>query len=149
MPLLSNQCQCKIAFSACNFCQNTSFRQLETKPIVWSLPFYFYVWLHIYFDTERNCLKWPLESIGLKYHLAIAFCIIILTVYSTGCHDKCSKTGNTKSFSKTIYGAPYWVNKKYKVLYSPDFKYKVDSFNLYIIENYVKRTIGRCIPQIK
>ena len=31
------------------------------------------------------------------------------------------------------------------VLFSQDFKYKVDSFNLYIVENYVKRTIGRCI----
>ena len=28
------------------------------------------------------------------------------------------------------------------VLLSPDVKYKVDSFNLYIIGNYVKRTIG-------
>ena len=27
-------------------------------------------------------------------------------VYSIGCYDV-SKTGNTKSFSKTIYGAPY------------------------------------------
>ena len=32
------------------------------------------------------------------------------------------------------------------VLLSPDFKCKVDSFNLYIIDNYVKRTIGRRIP---
>ena len=49
--------------------------------------------------------------------------------------------GNTKSFSETIYGAAYWVNKKYMVLFSSDFKYKVDSFNLYIIENnYVKGT---------
>ena len=28
------------------------------------------------------------------------------------------------------------------VLFSLDFKYKVNSFNLYIIGNYVKRTIG-------
>ena len=28
------------------------------------------------------------------------------------------------------------------VLFSPDFKYKVNSFNLYVIGNYVKRTIG-------
>ena len=34
-------------------------------------------------------------------------------------------------------------------LFSSDFKYKVDSFNLYIIDNYVKRTIGRCIPRIE
>ena len=27
------------------------------------------------------------------------------------------------------------------VLFTPDFKYKVDSSNLYIIGNYVKRTI--------
>ena len=41
------------------------------------------------------------------------------------------------------------MNKKYVVLFSLDVKYKVDSFNLYIIDNYVKRTIGRCIPQIE
>ena len=35
------------------------------------------------------------------------------------------------------------------VLFFPDFEYKVDSFNLYIIDNYVKRTIGRCIPRIE
>ena len=33
------------------------------------------------------------------------------------------------------------------MLFSPDFKYKVDSFNLYITDNYVKRTIERCIPR--
>ena len=41
------------------------------------------------------------------------------------------------------------VNKKYFVLFSPDFEYKVDSFNLYIIDNYVKKTIGRCILRIE
>ena len=34
------------------------------------------------------------------------------------------------------------MNKKYMVLFSPDFEYKVNSFNLYIIDNYVKMTIG-------
>ena len=33
------------------------------------------------------------------------------------------------------------MNKKCMVLFSPDFKHKVDSFNLYIVGNYVKRTI--------
>ena len=37
------------------------------------------------------------------------------------------------------------MNKKYIVLFSPDFEHKVDSFNLYIIDNYVKRTIGRFV----
>ena len=41
------------------------------------------------------------------------------------------------------------MNKKYVVLFSSDFKYKVDSFNLYIIDNYVKRAIERCIPRIE
>ena len=41
------------------------------------------------------------------------------------------------------------MNKKYMVLFSPDFEYKVDSFNLYIVDNYIKRTIGRCIPRIE
>ena len=31
------------------------------------------------------------------------------------------------------------------MLFSPDFKYKVNPFNLYVIDNYVKKTIGRCI----
>ena len=41
------------------------------------------------------------------------------------------------------------MNKKYIMLFSPDFKYKVDSFNLYIIDSYVKRTIGRCILRVE
>ena len=32
------------------------------------------------------------------------------------------------------------------MLFSPDFKYMVDSFNLYVTDNNVKRTIERCIP---
>ena len=34
------------------------------------------------------------------------------------------------------------------VLFSPDFKYKVDSFNLDIIGNYVKSTIGEMYIKI-
>ena len=34
-------------------------------------------------------------------------------------------------------------------LLSPDFKCKVDSFNLYIIDNYVKKTIGRPVYTAK
>ena len=34
------------------------------------------------------------------------------------------------------------------MLLFPDFKYKVESFNIYIIDKYVKRTIGRPMPQI-
>ena len=44
-----------------------------------------------YFDTERNCLKSKLEL--MRYHLVVAFCIIILAVYSTACYDKCLKNG--------------------------------------------------------
>ena len=85
----------------------------------------------------------------LRYHLVVPFWIKILTVY-TGCHDKCFKnTEHQKLFWDTIYGAPYWVNKKYMVLFSPDFKYEVDSFNFYIKDNYVNKTIGKCILRIK
>ena len=35
------------------------------------------------------------------------------------------------------------------MLFSPDFKYKVDSFNLYIADNYVKRTIGGIYHELK
>ena len=66
IPVLSNQCQCKTAFAACNICQNTPFRQIEIKPIVYSLPFNFYVRLHISFDTERNFLKWPLKFFSFE-----------------------------------------------------------------------------------
>ena len=58
-----------------------------------------------------------------------------------------SKTGNTKSFPKTQFMVHRRVKKKCMVLFSPDLKYKLDSFNLYILDNYVKRTIGRCILQ--
>ena len=41
------------------------------------------------------------------------------------------------------------MNKKYIVLFSPNFKYKVGSFNLYITDNYVKRTNEGCVPRIE
>ena len=41
------------------------------------------------------------------------------------------KRGTPKVFWDTICGAPYWVDKKYMMLFSPDFKHKVDPFNLY------------------
>ena len=78
----------------------------------------------------------------------VAFCIILLTVYSTGCWDKCFKNGEHQKLS---YRHKLWrtvlSGKKYIVLFSPDFKYEVDPFNSYIIDNCVKRTIGRCIPR--
>ena len=59
-----------------------------------------------------------------------------------------STTGNTKSFSKAQW-CTVLSEKEIDCAIFPDFKYKVDSFNLYIIDNYVKRTIGRCIPRIE
>ena len=57
---------------------------------------------YTYFDTERNCLKSKLEL--MRYHLVVAFCIIRLAVYSTGCYMiNVLKTGNTKSFSKAQF----------------------------------------------
>ena len=58
-----------------------------------------------------------------------------------------SKTGNTKSFSETKVRVHRTIVCN-TVLFSPDFKHKVDSFNLYITDNYVKKAIGRCIPRI-
>ena len=49
------------------------------------------LFLCAFFDTERNCLKSKLEL--MKYHLVVAFCIIILSLYSTGCYHKCLKNG--------------------------------------------------------
>ena len=60
-----------------------------------------------------------------------------------------SKAGNTKSFSKTQFMVYHGVNKNYIVLFSQDFKNKVQSFNLYIIDSYIKRTLGRWIPRIE
>ena len=48
-----------------------------------------------------------------------------------------SKTWNTKNFSETQF-----MVHRTKWVFSQDFMYKVDPFNLYIIENYIKRTIG-------
>ena len=71
------------------------------------------------------------------------------TVYSTGCYDKCSKHGeHQKLFCDNLW-CTVLSEQKYIVLFSLDFKYKVDSFNLYIIDNNVKRTIGRCIQRIE
>ena len=35
------------------------------------------------------------------------------------------------------------------MLFSPDFKYKVDSFNLYITDNYVKGLLGGVYHELK
>ena len=35
------------------------------------------------------------------------------------------------------------------MLFSPDFKYKVDSFKLYITDNYVKRTVYHELKTLK
>ena len=57
---------------------------------------------YTYFDTERNCLKSKLEL--MRYHLVVAFCIIILALYILqGVMINVSKTGNTKSFSKAQF----------------------------------------------
>ena len=56
---------------------------------------------YAHFDTERNYLKSKLEL--TRYHLVVAFCVIILAVYSTGCYDKCLENGKTKNFSKAQF----------------------------------------------
>ena len=44
----------------------------------------------------------PLELIDLRYHLVVAFCIIMPYILQ-GVMISVSKTGNTKSFSKTQF----------------------------------------------
>ena len=61
---------------------------------------------YTYFDAEMNCVKRPLELIGLRYHLVVAFCIIIPYILQ-GVMTDVSKTGNTKSFSKTQFMVHY------------------------------------------
>ena len=56
---------------------------------------------YTYFDTERNCHKLKLEL--MRYHLVVAFCIIILPYILPGVTINVSKTGNTKSFSKAQF----------------------------------------------
>ena len=60
-----------------------------------------------------------------------------------------SKTGNTNSFLKHNLWCTALSEKEMFGVIFPDFKYKADSFELYVIDNYVERTIGRCIPQIE
>ena len=71
-----------------------------------------------------------------RFHLVVAFCIIILPYILQDVMINVSKTGNTKSLFET----QSMVHRT---------EYKADSFNLYAIDNYVKRTIRRCIPQIE
>ena len=59
---------------------------------------------YAYFDTEKNCPKCPLELIGVRYHLVVAFCMIILKPYILqGVMINVSKAGNTKRFSKAQF----------------------------------------------
>ena len=79
----------------------------------------------------------------------VAFCIIIPWALLQGVMIYVSKRGTPKTFLRYNLWCTVLRSKKYVVLFSPDFKYKVDSFNLYIIDNYVKRTTGRRIPRIE
>ena len=90
----------------------------------------------------------------MRYHLVVAFCTIILAVYSTGCYDKCLKNAeHQKLFYGTIYGGLYCVNKKYIVQFSSDFKYKVSSFitlSIYILQTIMlKGLLGSVYHELK
>ena len=43
------------------------------------------------------------QLIGVRYHLVVAFCIIIPYILQGVMINVSTKTGNTKSFSKTQY----------------------------------------------
>ena len=59
------------------------------------------------------------------------------------------KRGTPKAFLRhNLWCTAVSEKEMYGVVF-PGFKYKPDSFNLYIIDNYVKRTTGRCIPRIE
>ena len=60
------------------------------------------------------------------------------------------KQGTPKSFSKTHFMVHNtdWIRNIW-CHFPLEFKYKVDSFNLYIMDNYIKSTIGRYTPQIE
>ena len=125
ITVLSNQCQCKTAFAACNVCQNTSFKQSQLSKV---FPFIFmcdYTYILI--------LKGIVSSdqlIGLRHHFSGSI-LHNHTIYSTGCYDKCFKNGATKSFSKTQFMVhrTEWI-RKHMVYFFLDVKFKVDSFQL-------------------
>ena len=134
MPVLSNQYQCKIALQPATSTKTRRSDKWKQNQLSKVFPFI------IMCDyTYILILKGFVSS---DHHLVVAFCIIILTVYTTGCNDKCFKNGEQQKLFEDR------VNKKYMVLFPPGFRYNVHSFNLYIIDNYVNRTIGRCIPRI-
>ena len=57
------------------------------------------------------------------------------------------KRGTTKAFLKHNLWCTV-LNKNY-VVFSPHSMYKVDPFNYFIMDNYVKRTIGRCMLRVE
>ena len=59
------------------------------------------------------------------------------------------KRGTPKAFLRHNLLCTVLSEKEIYDVISPDFKYKLESFNLYIIDKYVKRTIGRRILQIE
>ena len=59
------------------------------------------------------------------------------------------KRGTPKAFLRHNLWCTVLSEKKIYGVTSPDFKCKVDHFNLYIINNFIKRSIGRCIPRIE
>ena len=76
--VLSNQCQCKTAFAACDLCPKHALQTNRNKANCLQSSLLFLCAITHAFDTERNCLKRRLGLIILRYHIAVAFCIIIL-----------------------------------------------------------------------
>ena len=61
------------------------------------------------------------------------------------------ETANTKSFSETIYCALYRVDKKYMMLFSPDFKHKIDRAggSVFYVKSCTSRNIHCSFLQVK
>ena len=92
ITVLSNQCQCKTAFAACNVCQNTSFKQSQLSKV---FPFIF-MCDYTYILTLKGIVSSD-QLIGLRHHLVVAYCIIIPYILQ-GVMINVSKTGTPKAF---------------------------------------------------
>ena len=100
MTVLSNQCQCKTAFAAATSAKTRGSDKQKQSQLYTVFPFIFmcdYTYILI--------LKGIVSSdqlVGVRHHLAVVFCINIPYILQ-GVTVNVSKTGNTKSFSKTQF----------------------------------------------
>ena len=122
IPVLSNQCQCKIAFATCNFCEKTPFREIKRIdfsriplwnwgqgcfPISVHLTKAAKVW--IVFSILNRALSWAITSFGNKFCLKM--------------RSKLIKASNNRFYDKFMQLEIGLLSKVFPFIFMCDYTY--------------------------